>query len=361
LVVVGAEARTAKSGAQGSGSKPPAAVVFAAFVLAGVILAQPLVVTRRIEKQVPLAGCRKVIVIHRYGDVTVAGSGGEKALVDAVVRVTATNRGLAEEFAKRVDVRAGGEGDSFVIATAYPPSATADPQFGYQVQLNIKIPAAAATSVVNSFGDVRVAGMDGHSRVSNRFGDVELDRCNQCEAENAYGRVRLAGTRGLAVVRNSYGDVDLRLAGGPVQVTNRYGTVHTDRSAGDVKIDNLFGNVFARPERGALSIDNRYGDVSARVEDAELAALSIVSRLGRVELSLDDAVPFRMDALARQGRILSGLPIVVRPVGTGQMVSVRQGTGGPLINIQGVWSDFAINEALSVPVSDMPPQERQVQ
>jgi hypothetical protein len=344
--VVGAEARTAKSGAQGSGSKPPAAVVFAAFVLAGVILAQPLVVTRRIEKQVPLAGCRKVIVIHRYGDVTVAGSGGEKALVDAVVRVTATNRGLAEEFAKRVDVRAGGE---------------ADPQFGYQVQLNIKIPAAAATSVVNSFGDVRVAGMDGHSRVSNRFGDVELDRCNQCEAENAYGRVRLAGTRGLAVVRNSYGDVDLRLAGGPVQVTNRYGTVHTDRSAGDVKIDNLFGNVFARPERGALSIDNRYGDVSARVEDAELAALSIVSRLGRVELSLDDAVPFRMDALARQGRILSGLPIVVRPVGTGQMVSVRQGTGGPLINIQGVWSDFAINEALSVPVSDTPPQERQVQ
>jgi hypothetical protein len=322
-----------------------------------------MVVTRRIEKQLPLAGCRKVVVIHRYGDVTVVGSGQAEAQaqVDAVIRVTATNRDLAEEFAKRIDVRAGGEGDSFVIATAYPPSATADPQFGYQVQLSVRIPAASATTVRNSFGDVRVTGMDGHCRVSNRFGDIELDRCDRCEVENLYGRVRLAGTRGLAVVKNSYGDVDLRLAGGPVQVTNRYGTVHTDRSEGDVRIDNRFGNVFARPDRGALTIDNRYGDVNAWVKDAELAALSIVSRLGRVELSLDDEVPFRMDALTRQGRIMSGLPIVVRPVGTGQMVSARLGTGGPLIKIQGVWSDFAINGGLSVPASDTPPAERQVQ
>jgi hypothetical protein len=337
-----------------------AAAVLVAVGLVSLALAQPLVVTRRIEKRVPLAGCRRVVVIHRYGNVSVAGTNDAHALVDALVRVTAVSRNVAEEFANRVDVQASGQGDSFVVATLYPPNTTGDPQLGYEVELSIRIPAEARASVRNSFGDVRVAGMDGECHVTNRYGDVEIDRCDRCEAENAYGRVRLAETRGLAIVRNSYGDVDLRLAGGAVQVMNRYGTVHTDQSAGDVKIDNQFGNVFARPDRGALSIANQYGDVNARVDDAELTALSIMSRLGRVELSLDDAVPFRMDARALQGHIVSGLPFVVRGVGTGQTVSAHQGAGGPLINIQGVWSDFTINGGLSEPAPDTPSAERQV-
>ena len=317
--------------------------------LAGMALAGPLVVTRRIEKRVPLAGYSKAAVIHRYGDVTVIGTGGAHALVDALVRVTSRDRRLAEEFAGKVDIRAAGQGDSFVIATVYPPDVPADPHLGYEVEISIRMPAGVAASVRNSFGDVRIVGMDGDCRVANRFGEVELDRCNRCEVENSYGRVRLAQTRGLAVVRNSYGDVDLRLADGPVQVTNRYGTVHTEQSASDVSIDNQFGNVFARSDRGALSIANRYGDVNAQVDDAELAALSIMSRLGRVDLSLGEQVPFRIDAVAQRGRIVSGLPLPVRSTGNIQQVSAEQGAGGPKIYIQGIWSDFVIHGPVVVP------------
>jgi len=325
------------------------AVMFVLGALAGMVLAGPLVVTRRSEKRVPLAGYSKATVIHRYGDVTVIGTGGTQALVDALVRVTARDRSLAEQFAGRVDIQAAGYGDSFVIATVYPPHLRTDSQLGYEVEMSIRMPAGVAASVRNSFGDVRIAGMDGDCRVVNRFGEVEVDRCARSEVENAYGRVRLAQTRGLAVVRNSYGDVDLRLAGGPVQVTNRYGTVHTEQSSNDVTIDNQFGNVFARSDRGALSIANRYGDVNARVDDAELAALSIMSRLGRVDLSLGEQVPFRIDATARQGRIISGLPFEVRSVGTAQEVSARQGAGGPQIDIRGMWSDFVIHGPVVMP------------
>jgi len=334
------------------------AAVLVLLGLAGMVLAGPLVVTRRIEKRVPLAGYSKVAVIHRYGDVTVIGTGDAHALVDALVRVTARDRRLAEDFAGKVDIQAVKQGDSFVIAAVYPPNVPTDPQLGYEVEMSIRMPKGKAVLVHNSFGDVRLVGMDGDCRVVNRFGDVELDRCDRCEVENSYGRVRLAQTRGLAVVRNSYGDVDLRLAGGPVQVTNRYGTVHTEQSTNDVTIDNQFGNVFARSDRGALSIANRYGDVNAWVDDAELAALSIMSRLGRVDLSLSEQVPFRIDATARQGRIMSGLPFEVRSVGTAQEVSARQGAGGPQIDIQGVWSDFVIHGDVSEPAPDAPTVER---
>ena len=327
--------------------------------LAESVLAGPVVVTRRIEKRIPLAGQAKVAVLHRYGDVTVTGTGDAYALVGALVRVTASDQKLAEDFAEKVDIQATGQGDSFVFATIYPPKAPADPEFGYEVQMNVRLPAGTAAMVRNSFGDVRIAGMDGNCRVVNRYGDVELDRCDRCDVENSYGRVRLAETRGLAVVQNSYGDVDLRLAGGPVQVKNRYGTVHTEQSASSVTIDNQFGNVFARPDRGALSITNRYGDINAWVDDAELAALSIMSCLGRVDLSLSDQVPFHIDAVAQGGRIVSGLPFVVRGVGTGQQISAQQGEGGPQIDIQGIWSDFAIHGYVSQPEPDTTRGERQ--
>jgi len=352
-----------EAGAQKAGrrSRKPAGIIPAAVVvlgLTGMVMAGPVVVTRRIEKRVPLAGYSRAAVIHRYGDVTVIGTDDAHALVDALVRVTARDRRVAEDFAEKVDIQATGQGDSFVIATLYPAKIPVDPQFGYEVELSIRIPQATEASVRNSFGDVRIVGMDGACRVVNRYGDVELDRCGRCDVENSYGRVRLAKTRGLAVVHNSYGDVDLRLAGGPVQVTNRYGTVHTEQSVSSMTIDNQFGNVFARPDRGALSITNRYGDINAWVDDAELAALSIMSRLGRVDLSLNDQVPFRMDAMARSGRIVSGLPFEVRGVGTGQQISAWQGAGGPQIDIQGVWSDFAIHQDVSQPESDTPFGER---
>lgn len=338
------------------GRRSHAAVLLAALGLAGLALAGPLVVTRRIEKRIPLAGCDRVVVLHRYGNVAVVGTGDAHALVDALVRVTARNRRLAEDFAAKVQIQATGQDDSFVIATTYPTQATSDAGLGYEVQMSIRLPAGTAASIRNSFGDVRITGVDGNCDVVNRFGDVELDRCNRCDVENSYGRVRLAETRGLSVVQNHYGDVELRLASGPVQVKNRYGTVHTDQSADDVTIDNRFGNVFAHSDRGAISITNRYGDVNARVDDAELAALSIMSRLGRVDLNLSDRVPFRIDASAQGGRIVSGLPFEIRRVGTGQLVSARQGEGGPQIDIQGVWSDFAIHGGGSG--SGSPPGER---
>jgi hypothetical protein len=335
-------------------------VVLVLLGLARMVLAGPVVVTRRIEKRMPLAGCGKVVILHRYGDVAVSGSGDALALVDALVRVTARDRELADAFAKGVDVQTAGQGDSFVIATIYPPNVPTDPQLGYEVQMSVRLPAGVSATVRNSFGDVRIVGMDRDCGVENRFGDVEMDRCGRVDVENSYGRVRLAGTRGLAVVRNSYGDVDLRLANGPVQVRNRYGSVHTEQSAGDVTIDNQFGNVFARPDRGVLSITNRYGDVNAWVDDAELAALSIMSQLGRVDLSLRDQVPFRIVATARRGRIVTGLPFEVHGIGTGQEVSARQGAGGPQIDIQGVWSDFVIHGDVSESASDTPTVERQV-
>ena len=334
--------------AEGRRSKPRAGsaawVAIAAIGLAGMVLAQPVVVTRRIEKQIPLASGQRMVVVHRYGSVVIIGSGDTHAVADALVRVTAASRELAEEFARQVDVGVGTCGDTAEVTTLYPPSEPVDSQLGFEVELNVRVPARVGVAVRSLFSDVRVAGMTGECRVSNHFGDVEIDRCTRCNIDNSYGGVRLVQTRGLVTVKNSYGDVDVSEAAGPVQVANRYGTVRTGQSDGEVQIDNRFGNVIAHPDHGRLSIANRYGDINAWVASNELTALNIMSRLGRVDLSLTGGVPFQLDANALQGQIRSGFPFVVREVGVRQLVSARQGTGGPRIGLDGAWSNFVIHQ-----------------
>jgi len=337
------------------------AVVLAALVaigLAGMVLAQPAVVTRRIQKQIPLAVGQGVIVLHRYGSVTVIGSGDAHAVADALVRVTAASQRLAEEFARGVDVGVGVRGDTAVITTLYPACEPADSQHAFEVELTVRMPANAGVAVRSSFSDVRVAGMTGDCRVSNRFGDVEIDRCGRCGIDNSYGCVRLVETRGLVTVRNSYGDVDLVEAIGPVQVANRYGTVRTGQSEGEIQVDNRFGNVIAHPDHGRLSIANRYGDINAWVASTELTALRIMSRLGRVDLSLTSGVPFQLDANALHGQIRSGFPFVVREVGTRQQMSARYGWGGPRIGLDGVWSSFAIHRDTAESLPATGPEQR---
>ncbi|MCX6842993.1 MAG: hypothetical protein NTX53_12005 [candidate division WOR-3 bacterium] len=312
--------------------------------LAGLVFAAPSVVTLHIEKQVPLAAGQGVVVLHRYGSVFIASTSDAHAVADALVRVTAASRQVAEEFARKVDVGVSSYGDTAVVATLYPAGEPVDSQLGFEVELTVHVPANVGVAVRSSFSDVRVAGMTGESRVSNRFGDVEIDRCTRCGIDNSYGSVRLVKTSGLVTVRNSYGDVDVREAAGPVQVANRYGTVRTGQSDGEVQIDNRFGNVIAHPDHGRLSIANRYGDINAWVASTELTALNIMSRLGRVDLSLTGGVPFQLDASALQGRISSGFPFVVHEVGARQLVSVRQGTGGPRIGLDGAWSNFVIHQ-----------------
>jgi hypothetical protein len=332
-------------------------VAIVAIGLAGVVLAKPIVVTLRIEKQVPLAAGQDVTVLHRYGSVNVIGSGDAHAVADALVRVTAASRRLAEEFARGVDVGIGTRGDTAVIATLYPAREPTDPELGYEVELNVRMPASARVAVGSSFSDVRVAHMTGDCRVTNRFGDVEVDRCARCDIDNSYGGVRLIETSGLVTVRNSYGDVDLVEAIGPVQIANRYGTVRTGQSDGEIQIDNRFGNVFAHPDHGRVSIANRYGDINAWVASTELAALDIMSRMGRVDLSLTSGVPFRLDANALQGQISSGLPFTVRQVGTRQQMSARQGRGGPRIGLDGVWTSFAIHRDVAETLPAMGPEQ----
>jgi hypothetical protein len=143
-------------------------------------------------------------------------------------------------------------------------------------------------------------------------------------------------------VEHEYGDVVLRNTSGKVSVDNRYGEVDADGPNGELRVVNRFGNVAARGSQGRLDVQNRYGRVAAWIDRPGLDRLRLASEMGQVELSVRAGLPFRLGGSARAGQIASVLPLLVDSGKDGWHVSGSRGTGGPAIELEGLWSDFVI-------------------
>ncbi len=310
--------------------------------LGGSALADSLVFIRPIHRVVR-GQFKRVALNHRYGDVRVTGQSDSGLLVlDAVVRVGASTVEAAQGFVDAVDFEFQSDQGSTVITTRYPRPAQPDPRLSYDVHIDLAVPSSARLEVNNAFGDLRVTGVVGRCDLVNRFGQVELEHCGQCAVTGRYGDVRTKRAQGPVLVENAFGNVVLDEVSDVAQVTNQYGTVQAVRMRGPTRITNVLGSVRARSGSGRMVIENHLGDVSATVQGPELDDLQILSRLGQVELNLARGVPFSLGGRIRHGRITPLVPLRVDDLGAVESVSARAGEGGPLIRLDGVFSDFII-------------------
>lgn len=297
---------------------------------------------RTIRHSVPVGAVPRVIIEHRYGSLNVTGQETRTANVEARVRVAAGDEQAAREFADGVEVRIRPRADSLAIVIFYPSSFEPDPTLSYEADLVIVLPAAAALAVRSVFGDVRMVGISGGSRVDTRYGNVEVERCSHLDIVGRHGGLLLEDVEGPVVVDHSYGDVVLRNTSGRVMIENRYGAVDAEGPNGDLQVVSRFGNVAARQNQGRLAIQNRYGRAVAWVDRSGLDMLRLASEMGRVELNLCPGLPFRLGGRVHAGQITSDLPLFVSEGDDGWSVSGRQGVGGPAIQLDGRWSDFVI-------------------
>jgi len=313
-----------------------------ALALCGTAVADSLVFIRPIHRTMR-GRFNRVVLNHRYGDVRVTGQPDSSLVVlDAVVRASAGMAEAAQAFAEEVDFvfQSGRRGT--VITTRYPRPSQPDPRLSYDVQIDLVVPHSVRLEVDNSFGDLTVTGVHGGCDVVSRFGHVELEHCGRCEVTGRYGDVRTSRTEGPLRVENSFGNVVLDEASDVTRVTNQYGAVQAVRMRGPTRITNVLGSIRARPGAGPMVIVSHLGQVSATVAGTGLDDLQILSRLGQVELNLARGMPFNLGGRVRHGRITPMLPVRVEGLGAVESVSARTGEGGPLIRLDGLFSDFVI-------------------
>ncbi len=284
-----------------------------------------------------------VMVVHRYGDVSVSGSDRPDIRLAARVEVQGSSETAAGAFADAVRLAASERGETLIVTTHYPAAPRGDTAFAFWADLDLAVPAGSGVAVRNSFGDVRLADVAGASRLENRHGDVEAARVGDCAITSRYGRVRLEQTRGRLVVNSSYGDVVLVEPGDSARVDHSFGSVEVRDSRRHAHVANLWGDVVVVPGSGAVSVANRWGDVVALVEQAGVSGLDLVSHCGDVRLVLGRGLPFELVGQAEQGSARAPRPIVVSDDGQARLVSGRQGRGGPLIEVRTVCGDIEVD------------------
>ncbi len=312
-----------------------------ALLLSFLLSAGPRVtVVRELHKEAVCGPGLSVKVLHRYGDLVIVGSALDRVVVDAIVRVTARDEQSATELADKVDVGVMVLGETLVVATVFPQGPVSRFEPSFEVDVKLIVPKTAGLVARNSFGDLVVTGIEGGCRLFNRFGDVELEQCRDCEVLSRYGDVQVSGSSGMLVVDNRFGDVFLDQVTDRVRVENRYGDVHGAELDGVIHLGNRLGKVSARRSTGSLTVVNLYGDISAWVDDSGLTDLNVVSELGQVELNFGPMIPFKLDGRTVQGFIRSSPPLQTDEQGC--RVFGVSGQGGPRVQLIGAWADFFI-------------------
>ncbi|MFO7652104.1 MAG: DUF4097 family beta strand repeat-containing protein [bacterium] len=257
--------------------------------------------TRTIERTLP--GRPVVLVVHRYGDVSVTGSDRAGATARARVRVEASSQAAAEAFASSVRLLVSERGETAVVATEYPTAPGPDTGLSFGADIELDLPAALGVAVMSQFGDVRVFDVAGPSRIEHRYGDVEVARVGDCAINSRYGEVRIEDARGRLAVNSGFGDIRLVGLDDSSRVEHRYGSVEVRDCHRHARVDNLWGDV---------------------------------------RLAMGRGLPFILDGHARQGNVRAPRPLVVSDDGSVRLVTGQMGRGGPLIEVHTVMGDIEV-------------------
>ncbi|WP_324668790.1 DUF4097 family beta strand repeat-containing protein [Geochorda subterranea] len=288
-----------------------------------------------------LARGGRLVVRNAFGDVrlrgepTAVGQDPDTATTGTVsvryrVTVYAATQQAAETYLSQVRVELrpdGGEQGDLVLSTIRP----AEPAEVRRVEVDIDgaLPSWARLDVQGAFGVVDVQGLDGPSRVDNRYGRTTLGQLRgDWHVQAAYGTVEVTGVAGSLQVTGDFGSSDVREVEGDVTLQGRYRGHAVSGVGGDVAIEAAFGDVRVDGFRRNVQVDSHYANVTLRAAPPLDHRFDVEARFGNVAT--------RIPGLAQAGTRTSEGPTQrwTAVIGQGRYrVEVRSEFGGVEIGV----------------------------
>jgi DUF4097 and DUF4098 domain-containing protein YvlB len=267
-----------------------------------------------------------VQVDNRYGAVTILGTTGQTATMEAAIEAWDVTE---EEAAARLrDVKVESllhKPEAFAPPPPMgdpppmpPPPPPPPPGIGGArleihveapeswrdglVNLVLRVPTGAAVRAATTFGEIRVEHIDGRVEVSNASGDVSLSGLG--------GEVRAEGVSGSIRAANLAGPVSLASKSGDLHAENLARGGSVVGISGDVRVTGAEGGrVEAKSVSGDVSVDNVGLKVPVDVTVESVSGdVKLVRAHGNIALKTvsGDAVAEHLDATTLQAQAVSG-------------------------------------------------------
>ena len=268
------------------------------------------------EATYPLTAPTPLRFENAYGLVTVGPGSDREVRVQLRKVVFHKEESQAKEIASEIRLEAGPEGRAEVApgkVEAEPPSAAgattfvvrtnrdalSSKNYQFRTDLEILVPKKSQVLVRNSYGEVRVANLDGKQDlstthkpidvrdctgeflISNRYAESRLTNLTGNVTVDARGRVTMESIKGNVDVRDEYSPVEIRDVEGGVKVTNTESSIRVAKVTKPVIIDARGTQVTVEDLSDTLKIATSHRRV--RITDAA-SNVSLESRYASVTM-----------------------------------------------------------------------------
>jgi hypothetical protein len=232
------------------------------------------------EATYPVDISKPIRIENSYGSVSVvAGSEGEIHV--RLKKVVYASEPAAKDMANTIHLETEtSKKDSFVIRTNRESLKSENILFN--TNFEISVPKNSQVKVQNTYGEIRVAGINGNLDLATTHRLLEVRDCTgQFTISNRYAEARLTNLsgnvtvdgRGKVYMDNIRGDVTLTNEYSPIEIYNVEGKASVSSTDGSIKIENI-----SKP----VVITARGAQVQAR---SLKETLKVTAHHGRIDLS----------------------------------------------------------------------------
>jgi DUF4097 and DUF4098 domain-containing protein YvlB len=277
-----------------------------------------------------LAPGRRLILHNLWGDIRLKPSDDGRLRAAAVTRAWGRDEADAAALRDAIRIVVTDDGSAGMLIKVEPPAGDLPRRF--RVDFTLQVPSGVGVDILQSRGDVEVAGLGGDLTVRLASGDLAArDVQGTLRFEGARGDVtasRVAGgvqiksTRADAVLSAVDADVSVHVLHGDIGISDVKGDLDVQTMHGDIRVAGVAGRITARSKHGDLMIatapgpaqvdaETARGDVRMDVARFEPGTTSHVSTMsGDISIHLGEQAHCRVAARVTAGEINVRAPLL---------------------------------------------------
>ncbi len=201
----------------------------------------------------------------RLKKVVYAQESRAKAIADEIRLESATEAGGDETTKLKPEAEAGKKSDNEFFVVRTNREALSSKDYAYNTDMEILIPKDSQLQVDNSFGDVRVNGINGNLDLNAAHRALEVRDCTgqfaittryaESRLANLVGNVTIDG-RGSIFLDNIKGDIKVNNEYSPVEIVNVDGKVSVSNTDGHIRIEGVTKPVIVDARGSQVRIGN---------------------------------------------------------------------------------------------------------
>jgi len=284
--------------------------------------------TREVHETFNVSPGVNLEVQNKYGNINIDTWNKNQIQIDVLIKVKSSNTEKAQKFLNEIQIDFDNSASRVSAHTIYPDNNKSwwSNWFGngknldYEVHYTISAPQDMSTSIVNKYGNITQASIDGDADVTNKYGDIFYkDIAGDLELTLGYGKATFGAVSGDAKMQikysslkmvetkdleisTKYSDIKIKHCGNVTSYTkyDEYKIESMVSLKNDGKYDDfMIGNVedinidtkYTDVNIGTLHrrglFDTGYGSVNVQATGNDLEKISINSKYTGYEFDVD--------------------------------------------------------------------------